>query len=275
MVLYIGFDPTADSLHVGSLQQLCLLRRFQEAGHRPIALVGGGTGHDRRPERQRRGAQPAQPRRARRQPGGIGGPDRAVPGLDAGADARRPARGQRRVARHGRPARFPARRGKALQRQRDGRARTRSGPGWRSGSSLCRLPSSATCCCRPGTSCSCSTATLRPAARRQRPVGQHHRGHRPDPPRSRARRPSASRRRWSPRPTAPSSARPRRATSGSTRRGPARTPSSSSGCAPATPRSGPTCAASPSCPRRDRGARSRRPPPPRSAGRPSGRWPSR
>ena len=44
MVLYIGFDPTADSLHVGHLQQLCLLRRFQEAGHRPIALVGGGTG---------------------------------------------------------------------------------------------------------------------------------------------------------------------------------------------------------------------------------------
>ena len=44
MVLYIGFDPTADSLHVGSLQQLVLLKRFQMAGHRPIALVGGGTG---------------------------------------------------------------------------------------------------------------------------------------------------------------------------------------------------------------------------------------
>ncbi len=44
MVLYIGFDPTAASLHVGHLQQLCLLRRFQDAGHRPIALVGGGTG---------------------------------------------------------------------------------------------------------------------------------------------------------------------------------------------------------------------------------------
>jgi len=44
LVLYIGFDPTADSLHVGHLQQLCLLQRFQQAGHRPIALVGGGTG---------------------------------------------------------------------------------------------------------------------------------------------------------------------------------------------------------------------------------------
>ena len=41
---YIGFDPTADSLHVGSLQQICMLRRLQEAGHRPIALLGGGTG---------------------------------------------------------------------------------------------------------------------------------------------------------------------------------------------------------------------------------------
>jgi tyrosyl-tRNA synthetase len=44
MVGYIGFDPTADSLHVGHLQQICLLRRLQDAGHRPIALVGGGTG---------------------------------------------------------------------------------------------------------------------------------------------------------------------------------------------------------------------------------------
>ncbi|MGB6910095.1 MAG: tyrosine--tRNA ligase, partial [Methyloceanibacter sp.] len=42
--LYIGFDPTADSLHVGSLLPLLLLRRFQQAGHRPIALVGGATG---------------------------------------------------------------------------------------------------------------------------------------------------------------------------------------------------------------------------------------
>lgn len=41
---YAGFDPTADSLHVGSLVPLLTLRRFQLAGHRPIALVGGGTG---------------------------------------------------------------------------------------------------------------------------------------------------------------------------------------------------------------------------------------
>ncbi|MFN7627189.1 MAG: tyrosine--tRNA ligase, partial [Pirellula sp.] len=42
--VYAGFDPTADSLHVGSLLPLIMLRRFQQAGHRPIALVGGATG---------------------------------------------------------------------------------------------------------------------------------------------------------------------------------------------------------------------------------------
>ena len=41
---YIGFDPTAPSLHVGSLVQIMLLRRLQQAGHQPIALMGGGTG---------------------------------------------------------------------------------------------------------------------------------------------------------------------------------------------------------------------------------------
>ena len=42
--LYCGFDPTADSLHIGSLVPLLTLRRFQLAGHRPLALVGGATG---------------------------------------------------------------------------------------------------------------------------------------------------------------------------------------------------------------------------------------
>jgi tyrosyl-tRNA synthetase len=44
LTLYAGFDPTADSLHIGSLVPLLLLRRFQDAGHRPIALAGGATG---------------------------------------------------------------------------------------------------------------------------------------------------------------------------------------------------------------------------------------
>lgn len=43
-VVYAGFDPTADSLHVGSFIPLMTLRRFQKAGHRPIALIGGATG---------------------------------------------------------------------------------------------------------------------------------------------------------------------------------------------------------------------------------------
>lgn len=41
---YIGFDPTADSLHVGHFMALCLMKRLQQAGNKPVALVGGGTG---------------------------------------------------------------------------------------------------------------------------------------------------------------------------------------------------------------------------------------
>ncbi|HIV74340.1 MAG TPA: tyrosine--tRNA ligase [Candidatus Pseudogracilibacillus intestinigallinarum] len=44
VTLYCGFDPTADSLHIGHLLPVTLLKRFQLAGHRPIALIGGGTG---------------------------------------------------------------------------------------------------------------------------------------------------------------------------------------------------------------------------------------
>ncbi|MBA2173315.1 tyrosine--tRNA ligase [Halobacillus locisalis] len=44
VTLYCGFDPTADSLHIGHLLPVLMLKRFQKAGHRPIALVGGGTG---------------------------------------------------------------------------------------------------------------------------------------------------------------------------------------------------------------------------------------
>ncbi len=44
LTLYCGFDPTADSLHLGHLVPVLILKRFQEAGHKPIALVGGATG---------------------------------------------------------------------------------------------------------------------------------------------------------------------------------------------------------------------------------------
>ncbi|WP_077327544.1 tyrosine--tRNA ligase [Virgibacillus siamensis] len=44
VTVYCGFDPTADSLHIGHLVPITMLKRFQRAGHRPIALIGGGTG---------------------------------------------------------------------------------------------------------------------------------------------------------------------------------------------------------------------------------------
>jgi len=44
VTLYCGFDPTADSLHIGHLVPIIMLKRFQKAGHKPIALIGGGTG---------------------------------------------------------------------------------------------------------------------------------------------------------------------------------------------------------------------------------------
>lgn len=55
MTLYCGFDPTAPSLHIGHLVQVVVLRRFQKAGHRPLALVGGATGliGDPRPSAER------------------------------------------------------------------------------------------------------------------------------------------------------------------------------------------------------------------------------
>ena len=44
ITLYCGFDPTGDSLHAGHLVPMVMLRRFQQAGHRPITLAGGATG---------------------------------------------------------------------------------------------------------------------------------------------------------------------------------------------------------------------------------------
>ena len=55
VTLYCGFDPTAESLHIGHLQQILILKRYQDAGHRVIALCGGGTGMigDPRPTAER------------------------------------------------------------------------------------------------------------------------------------------------------------------------------------------------------------------------------
>ena len=57
---YIGFDPTADSLHVGHFMALCLMKRLQQAGNKPIALIGGGTAMIGDPPDDDTGDHPAQ-----------------------------------------------------------------------------------------------------------------------------------------------------------------------------------------------------------------------
>ena len=86
-VVYAGFDPTADSLHVGHLLPLMMLRRFQQAGHRPIAVVGGATGMIGDPSGKSAGTQPALERRARRERRRHARADAAVPRLRRGRNA--------------------------------------------------------------------------------------------------------------------------------------------------------------------------------------------
>ena len=62
---YIGFDPTADSLHVGHFMALCLMKRLQMAGNKPIALLGGGTGMNGDPSGRTDMRQMLTPERAR------------------------------------------------------------------------------------------------------------------------------------------------------------------------------------------------------------------
>ena len=52
VTVYVGFDPTADSLHIGHLLPIIMLKRFQQAGHKPIAPDWRGTGNDPRPKRE-------------------------------------------------------------------------------------------------------------------------------------------------------------------------------------------------------------------------------
>ena len=87
LVAYIGFDPTADSLHVGHFQQICLLRRLQQAGHRPIALLGGGTGMIGDPSGRSDERTLLSPDQLGGQQGGDPGPARAVRRVRAGAAA--------------------------------------------------------------------------------------------------------------------------------------------------------------------------------------------
>ena len=225
---YIGFDPTADSLHVGHLQQLCLLRRLQTGGHQPIAVAGGGTAvvgdpggkteersllEDDQIKKNLDGIRPQMERffdfRRRR----------AIPGA---------ARGQRRLAQADRRPRVPPRRGQALHGQPDGdegvgQGATRTA---RSRHLLHRVHVHAA----PGVRLPPPVRhfRLQAPARRKRPVGQHHHGHRADPQGPARARPTVSPRPSSFSPTGQSSARPSQEPSGSTRTGRLLTSSSSS-----------------------------------------------
>ena len=120
MTVYAGFDPTARSLHAGNLVPLITLRRLQQAGHRPIVIAGGATGHDRRPERaglraghaHRRGGRGE--RRAHLQAVAPLSGLHARPG--AGAAGQQPGMDRAAVG-----DRLPARRRQALPDQRDAR----------------------------------------------------------------------------------------------------------------------------------------------------------
>ena len=129
---YIGFDATAPSLHVGSLVQIMMLRRLQQAGHKPIVLMGGGTTKVGDPVGQGREPQAAHRRGDRRQhrrhPPGV----RALPDLRRRAD-RRDHGQQCRLARQPRLHPLPARGRAALHdqphadlRQRQAAARPRA-----------------------------------------------------------------------------------------------------------------------------------------------------
>ena len=154
LTVYAGFDPSADSLHVGNLMQLCTLRRFQEAGHRPISLAGGGTGMigdpgGKQDERQLLDLQTIE-----------GYLEGIRPQLGQFLDLdRRPAAQQRGLARAGsRPWSTCATSASTSRSTRwwprspsraASSARTRGSP----------TPSSVTCCSRPTTSCGCTSTT--------------------------------------------------------------------------------------------------------------------
>ena len=181
--VYAGFDPTADSLHVGHLMPLLMLRRFQRAGHKPIALRRRRHRHDRRPQRQKRRTQSAFARAAPAKHRRRAAANAPVPRF------RRLRQPRHSSQQHGldRPVqlpRIPPRRRQALPRERDAGQRFREGPArTRKRHQLHRvqLHAAAGLRLRPPAQAS----RLRDANRRQRPMGQHHRRHRPGPPHER------------------------------------------------------------------------------------------
>ena len=197
---------------MGNLVQI-LTARTAPAG-RPHAVRAGRRRHrhDRRPQ----GVQRARPQRRRHRQGlGRAGarPDRAVPVLRG--RERRDDGQQLRLDQGPVDHRLPARHRQALPGQPDARPRRGAQPA-RGRHQLHRVQ----LCAAPvdGLPQPVPRPRRDAAVRRLRPVGQHHRRRRADPPLRRWHGCTRSRRRWSPRPTAPSTARPRPARCGSTRR---------------------------------------------------------
>ena len=171
--IYVGFDPTSDSMHVGNLVAVMLLRRFQQAGHRPHSAGGRGHGHDRRPERQERRAEPLERRGPPRQCGRHGEAVAAVPRFRLRFQFGR-AGEQLRLDGPFRLPRIPPRHRQAFSRQchaleRFGQGAARTD---RLRPELYRIQLHAA----PGLRFRLSQRTLRlrDAGRRERPVGQHH-----------------------------------------------------------------------------------------------------
>ena len=150
---YLGIDPTADSLHIGHLVGVMILKHFQMCGHRPHGPRGRCDGHDRRPLGQIAGAQPAR----RRDPASQSGGDQTPAGQTARLRLRRPKRrhaGQQLRLDEGiHVPRFHPRHRQVHHRQlHDGQ-----GLGEETSSTArataCRSPSSPTSWCRATTSC--------------------------------------------------------------------------------------------------------------------------
>ena len=176
--LYVGFDPTADSLHVGNLVGLLALRRFQDAGHRPIALAGGATGMigdpgGRSEERNLLDGATLDAQRGRHQ-GQLarfldldGDPGLLVDNLDwtepVGA------------------ARLPARRRQARHRQPDAGQGVGAGPAGERARHLVHRVQLHAAAGQRLLHVLHEQHGVRAPDRRLRPVGQHHRRHRPDP----------------------------------------------------------------------------------------------
>ena len=224
LTAYTGFDPTGYSLHVGDLLQVCTLRRLQSAGHRPIAVAGGGTGFVGDPGGKSEERTLLDDETLEANLDGIRAQLSRFIDLGTGDHSRSGAAGQQRalVAATG-AVRVPARRGQALHRQPDGGQGLGEVPAQvgRSGHFLHRVQLHAP----PGLRLPPPVRCLRVSAPsgRQRSVGEHHDGDRAgekDPPGPGLGNDHPT---GPARPTAPSSGRRRPGRSGSTPGGPAGT----------------------------------------------------